>query len=90
MHKPAFGIITIVWLVLVAATGLSWTLGTEQFPGLMTVRVSSIILFVVAFVKVRFVIQYFMEVRAAPLALRIITEAWAVIACATLIGLFLA
>ncbi|MGY4103750.1 cytochrome C oxidase subunit IV family protein [Nocardia sp. R16R-3T] len=83
--------VTLVWLVLVSATVLSWWLGTEgghRAGG--SHALASVVIFLVAFVKVRFVGLYFMELRNAPLALRGLFEAYCLVACAVLVGMFLA
>jgi hypothetical protein len=46
-------------------------------------------LIAVAFVKVRLVGLYFMELRAAPLALRVVFEGWVVATGGVLVGLYL-
>ena len=43
---------------------------------------------VIAFIKVRFVGLEFMELRQAPLPLRLIFELWLILACATLLILY--
>jgi hypothetical protein len=48
-----------------------------------------LIIFVVAFVKVRFVGLYFMELRQAPVILRSLFEGWCVVVCLLLAGLYL-
>jgi len=57
-----------VWLLLTVATVLSWALGTHR--GL------AIAILVIAFVKIRFVGLYFMELRGAPPALRAVFETY--------------
>jgi hypothetical protein len=47
-----------VWLLLTVATVLSWSLGTHHSL--------AIAILVIAFVKIRFVGLYFMELRGAP------------------------
>ena len=79
---------TLIWFVLVAASGLSLQLG--HGIGFSDLRHAGVAILVVAFVKVRFVILEFMEVRHAPIYLRLVAEAWTVAACATLVALFLA
>jgi hypothetical protein len=74
------------WAVLVAATGFSWVLSLEQGHG-STTLVSCVIL-LVAFVKVRLVGLYFMELKKAPLVLRGLFEAYTGIVCAVLIGIY--
>ncbi|MFT4563674.1 MAG: hypothetical protein ACI9BW_003430 [Gammaproteobacteria bacterium] len=79
--------ITWVWLGLILATGLSWQFGHgfgfgEQF------HYATIAILIITFIKVRFVFLDFMELRTAPLALRLAFEAWAVIVCGALIFLY--
>jgi len=69
--------VTPVWLLLVGATVVSWLLGANYGPGNHTPATVTVML--VAFVKVRFVGLYFMELRHAPLALRLALEAWVVV-----------
>jgi hypothetical protein len=72
----------LVWLVLILATLASWESSTtlaRAYPALPVV-----IVLVLAFFKVRLVMLEFMEVRAAPLALRAALELWVVLACAAL------
>ncbi|MFT3666912.1 cytochrome C oxidase subunit IV family protein [Piscinibacter sp.] len=80
--------IHLVWLGLVAATALSWEMG--HGIGFDDVRHASVAILVVAFLKARFVILDFMELRHAPPAMRIAAEAWVVGVCALLVGLLLA
>lgn len=79
--------IHLVWLLLVLATGLSWQFGHGLGFGDRHHYATTAVL-AIAFVKVRFVLLDFMELRTAPLPLRLVFEAWAVVACATLIGLY--
>lgn len=79
--------ITLVWLLLVAATAFSWEMG--HGVGFLDVRQASVAIIVVAFIKVRFVVQDFMEIRKAPLFMRLVGEIWVIVICTTLIALFL-
>lgn len=87
MDRNSTNWITLVWLVLVSATGLSWWLGADH--GLDGREAASIGILVLAMIKVRLVILYFMEVRTAPLPLRLICEAWVVALCGVMVGLYL-
>jgi hypothetical protein len=78
---------TLIWFLLVAATIFSWEMG--HGVGLHDARYAGAAIIVVAFVKVRFVILDFMEIRHAPLPMRIVGEAWVLIVCTILIALFL-
>lgn len=77
---------TLVWSGLIVAILMSWLVGVghglgEGFAG--------VVILLIAFVKVRFVGRYFMEVRHAPLGLAAVFDAWIVVVAAALIGLFL-
>jgi caa(3)-type oxidase subunit IV len=76
--------VAVVWLVLLAATLLSW----ESAHSAAGYRLASIIVLLIAFLKARLIGLEFMELRTAPRALRFIFEAWAVAACATLLTLY--
>lgn len=66
---------TPIWLLLVLATGLSWWLGHEVgSPQRQSLLAISMIL--IASIKIRLVLQYFMEARYAPLALRLALDGW--------------
>lgn len=84
---------TPIWLLLMLATGLSWWLGTGSSADsgdgeFINYRHISSLLMIIAFVKVRFVIRHFMEVRSAPLALRLVCDIWVVGVCMVVIGLY--
>jgi hypothetical protein len=70
-------------LVLSAATLISWGLG----HGIGS-RAAGIAVIAIAFTKIRYVILDFMELRTAPLAMRIAVEVWCVVVCSTLILLY--
>lgn len=80
---------TVVWFFLIAATVVSWALGTDHgFVDDHTV--ASITILVVAFVKVRFIGLYFMDLKDAPLLLRALIEIYCLAVCALVIGFYLA
>ena len=79
--------ITLVWLGLVLATCLSWEAGSDlAFAG--DVRSLGVVVLVIAFIKVRYIMLEFMELRHAPLAMRLFAECWTVLVCAAVIFLF--
>jgi Prokaryotic Cytochrome C oxidase subunit IV len=81
---------TAVWLVLTLATLLSWSLGGHHTLGMSQSHAAAgISILLIAFVKIRFVGLYFMELRGAPTALRTIFEIYCVVVCATLGLLYL-
>jgi hypothetical protein len=73
-----------VWLGLLAATCLSWALGTSGATGSRRELGGAVIL-TVAFVKVRFVGHWFMELRGAPTVLRRLFDGWCVLVSVLLI-----
>ncbi len=83
--------ITAAWLLLMLATGLSWWLGLDHGLGSdpqSDYRYLSSGLIFIAFIKVRIVIRYFMEVREAPLALKLVCDVWIVLVCGAIIYLY--
>ena len=83
--------VSAAWLLLMLATSLSWWLGQDH--GLSSeqnsnYRIISSGLILIAFIKVRIVIRYFMEVREAPLALKLVCDGWVVLVCGTIIYLY--
>jgi hypothetical protein len=79
--------ISLIWLALIAATVISWWIGTGDAanPQLGTAAA-----FVVVFIKVRLIGLYFMELRDAPLPLRLLFEGYCLVVCTTLLVMYLA
>lgn len=79
----------LVWGALMAATLASWWLGIDEGgdPG-DGASVATAAVIVIAFVKIRFVGRYFMELRDAPLILRVILDAYVVVVGTTLVVLY--
>ncbi|WP_224393191.1 cytochrome C oxidase subunit IV family protein [Pseudonocardia sp. ICBG1293] len=75
--------VTVVWAVLVAVTTVSWVLGTGPVSG----TAASVVVLVLALFKVRLVGLYFMELRDAPVVLRLLFEGYCVAACTVLAGI---
>lgn len=80
---------TAAWLFLVTATVVSWAVGTNH-GWVDDDSAAGVIVLVVAFVKVRFVGLYFMELKQAPLPLRALIEIWCVVVGALTVGFFVA
>jgi cytochrome c oxidase subunit 4 len=76
--------VAVVWLVLIAATLLSW----ESAHSAREYRLASAVVLLIAFLKARLIGLEFMELRAAPRALRLVFEAWVIVACGTLLALY--
>ena len=72
---------TLVWLVLVAATILSWWLVEHHA---VQARVATTAALAIAAIKARLVFLHFMELRTAPFVWRALFEAW-VLLCAGVI-----
>jgi heme/copper-type cytochrome/quinol oxidase subunit 4 len=68
------------------ATVVSWVLGTSH--GIHDRTLASIAILIIAFVKVRFVGLYFMELREAPNPLRALFETYCVVACTIVVAVF--
>ena len=79
--------VTLVWVALVLATIVSWWLGTDH--GLDDATAASVVILVIAMLKVRCVGLYFMDLRHAPTALRGVFEAYCLGLLAALVGLYL-
>ncbi len=70
--------ITFVWLVLLLATALSWQFG-HGFGFGDRYAYATVAIVIIAFLKARFVFLDFMELRRAPLPLRLAFESWAIV-----------
>jgi hypothetical protein len=80
-------VISVVWLGLIGLTLLSWWLGTDH--GIHDARFASVVVLLVAFAKVRLVGLDFMELRHAPLPLRLLLEGWCAIVCTAVVAMYL-
>jgi Prokaryotic Cytochrome C oxidase subunit IV len=69
------------WLLLVALTVIS----LEGASAIASKALFAATILIIAFIKVRIVVREFMEVRAAPIMLRLVLDVWAIGICAALI-----
>jgi uncharacterized membrane protein YhaH (DUF805 family) len=76
--------ITPVWALLMVLTVISWVLGTHQGFSGSAHKVATVVVLTVGFIKVGFVGAYFMELRAAPLGMRLLFGTWCVGFCLAL------
>ncbi|MDH6245080.1 cytochrome C oxidase subunit IV family protein [Mycobacterium sp. OTB74] len=76
--------IALISLLLVAATGFSWSAG--HGVGVPDAQIAGVVILVVAFVKVRMVMFEFMELRDAPTWMRRSADGW-ILEIATLLVL---
>ena len=82
IRKP----VSIVWAALMLATCAStWLLSKNS----VTPEVATVAIMLVAAVKVRLVISHFMEVRRAPLALRLVCNGWLLTVTALIVTVYL-
>jgi caa(3)-type oxidase subunit IV len=80
---------SLVWLVLVALTVTQWVIGTQGEAGGPHHVSASLVIFAVAVFKARLVGLYFMELRAAPVALRGLFEFYCIALLAVLSTMYL-
>lgn len=77
---------TRVWLLLMAATILTtWVLAKDGLPA----QVATVAIVVIAAIKVRLVLLHFMELRHAPLPLRLVFETWTLAVTGAIVALCL-
>lgn len=82
---------TVVWGALVLATVASFVVGTDHgLSGRDTKTAGTCAVLAVAFVKIHFIGMHFMELRRAPLALRLAFDGWVAGVGATVVFLYLA
>jgi hypothetical protein len=81
--------ITCVWIGLSALTVLSWGLGSAREGNhLVASTPITIGVLAAAAVKVRFIIQEFMEVRTAPAWVRRFTDVWLAVFWVTILVIY--
>jgi heme/copper-type cytochrome/quinol oxidase subunit 4 len=79
--------VTWVWLALVVLTGVTtWGLSKD----VISPTVAVVGTFLIAAVKVRYVVLDFMELRNAPIPVRAAFEAWPVVVSAIILGFWFA
>jgi heme/copper-type cytochrome/quinol oxidase subunit 4 len=79
--------ISLIWLALIAATLISWWIGTDDAA---SPTLGTAVVLIVVFIKIRLIGLYFMELRDAPLPLRLLFEGYCLIVCTTLLVMYLA
>lgn len=79
--------VSAVWFVLIAATLLSFALGTGH--GIDSHQAASVVIMLVAFLKMFLVGTYFMELREAPNALRGVFLGYCLLVFSVVTGMFL-
>lgn len=77
---------SFVWATLILATCAStWWLSTDAFAPV----VATVAIVLIAALKVRLVMLYFMELRSAPLRWRVVTDAWLLTVTGVIVGIYL-
>ena len=77
--------VTLVWVLLLALTFGSFLVGVEQGAGFASVGAAVIV--GIAMIKVRLIGLHFMDVRAAPRALRALFEGYVLVVFVVLVAL---
>ncbi|MGW5110636.1 cytochrome C oxidase subunit IV family protein [Nocardia sp. NPDC004123] len=80
---PQARTLLLVWTALMAATLLSWYLGAGN-----STKNAAIVVIVVGVVKVQLIGDHFMELRHAPLALRLLFGGWCLVVGTSLTAMF--
>lgn len=88
MLSKSFRPILLVWLALMIATAMTWTLGAKPEVNTQAQPATAATILLIALIKVRLVMQFFMEVRHAPLPLRFLCDGWIVVVGASMIGIY--
>lgn len=78
--------ILAIWVLLLGATGVAWQLGSDH--GVGDTPTAAVLILVIAFVKVRLIGRYFMEIREAPIALTAIFDGWLIAVATTVITMY--
>jgi hypothetical protein len=79
--------LTVIWVLLVLATLVSFD-GARLGENEGAYFLATSVVFVIAFLKVRFIGLEFMELRHAPLLLRLGFEIWTVAVCVAILGFY--
>jgi hypothetical protein len=83
-------VITRVWLILSVLTVTLWWIGPVRSGGVPHPSVPiTVVVLVLGAVKCRMVIRCFMEVRSAPMWLRVATDAWLVLLWGAVLAIYL-
>lgn len=79
----------IVWLLLIAVTLLSTMIGgAHGFISAANGAAATVAVLVIAFAKIGLVMSHFMDVRGAPIALKLLCAAWLAIVLALLLAAY--
>lgn len=82
--------LTLVWAVLTVVTIASWLTARDGGAAHVVNTTVTVVVLLIAAVKTQLVIWHFMEVRHAPIWLRVTTMSWLVVLFALLLGVYFA
>jgi hypothetical protein len=88
MNRVVPNVVTAVFVGLVIATCVTWWLGGHHSLAGQTLRIAVVVTVVIAFSKIYFIGQDFMELRHAPRGLRAAFTAWVIVVGAAAAGLY--
>jgi caa(3)-type oxidase subunit IV len=80
--------LTIVWALLTAITVASWLTARDGGASHQLNAGVTVVVLSIAAVKAQLVIWHFMEVRNAPIWLRVTTTSWVIVLFALLLGIY--
>jgi hypothetical protein len=80
--------IAIVWLILMAATYASAGIGRAPDWSAGAATEATVAVLLIAILKARLVIYEFMEVRGAPAGLKLVVNAWLIVAFLALVAMW--
>lgn len=80
--------LTIVWALLTLVTVVSWLTARDGGAAHVVNPTVTVVVLLIAAVKTQLVIWHFMEVRRAPVWLRVTTTIWLVVLFAALLGFY--
>jgi cytochrome c oxidase subunit IV len=82
--------LTVVWAVLTAVTVAAWLTARDAGTVHHVNATITVVVLLIAAVKTHLVIWHFMEVRHAPMWLKVTTNAWLVVLFVLLLGFYFA
>lgn len=89
MHRLLRDPLILAWLLLVAVTLVSSRIGGPHSPGWIgSAAAVTVIVLCIAYAKVAVVMFTFMEVRAAPIVLRLLCAAWLAVVLTGLLAVY--
>lgn len=82
--------LTVVWAVLTFVTAVSWLIARDGGAAHVLNPTVTVVVLLIAAAKTQLVIWHFMEVRRAPVWLKVTTMSWLVGLFAVLLGFYFA